>query len=166
MRQTRQVSTSMISRKNNMADLSEHYAAHIGRVQVDFYLLARNLDPDAISQITGLKPDRTARLGDERRNYKGEVVSPHDEGLWMIGSKGRIESKDINDHINSLLAMLLPHKATFLQIITDMEGETFFDVLWTSNYLYAGSGPVISREALQGMSDLGASIGFDIYADE
>ena len=47
-----------------------------------------------------------------------------------------------------------------------MKGETFFDVLWTSNYLYAGTGPIISHGGLQGMSDLGASIGFDIYQDE
>lgn len=67
----------------------------------------------------------------------------------MISSKGRVESQDINDHINSLLVVLLPHRATFLQSVSDMRGETYFDVLWTSNCLYAGTGPVISWEMLR-----------------
>jgi hypothetical protein len=124
------------------------------------------LDPNAVSQITGLKSDRTAKRGDERRNYKGDLVSPHDEGFWMISSAGRVDSKDVNDHVKFLLAMLLPYQKALLQIIAEVKGETYFDVLWTSNYLYAGTGPIISHEVLRGMSDLGASIGFDIYEDE
>ena len=148
-----------------MADISEHHASHIGRVKVDFSLSALDLDPGAISLVTGLKPDRAAKRGDERRNHKGQLLSPHDEGFWMISSSSRVESKDINDHIDSLLTLLLPHRETFLQVVEQMKGEAFFDVLWTSSYLYAGTGPLISREALRGMSDLGASIGFDIYQD-
>ena len=132
---------------------------------VDFCLSARDLDPDVITQATGLEPYRSAKLGDERRNYAGNLVSPHDEGFWTLSSKGRVESKDINLHINSLLELLLPHQQTFIQVLTEMDGKTYFDVLWTSNYLYAGTGPMISRAMLRGMSDLGASIGFDIYAD-
>jgi hypothetical protein len=43
------------------------------------------------------------------------------------------------------------------------EGETSFEVLWESSYLYAGTGPIIDRQNLQGVSQLHASIGFDIY---
>lgn len=149
-----------------MERIDAQHASHIGRVKADFYLSARDLDPGAVSQITGLQPDRTAKRGDERRNYKGDLLSPHDEGFWMISSADRVDSKDVNDHVKSLLAVLLPYRKVFLQIIGELKGETFFDVLWTSNYLYAGTGPVISRDVLQGMSDLGASIGFDIYEDE
>ena len=149
-----------------MADLNEHHASHIGRVQVDFFLSARDLDPNTVSQITGLKPDRDAKRGAERRNYKGQLIAPHDEGFWMISSRGRVESKDINDHFDSLLMLLLPHREKLVQIIDQTQGEAFFDVLWTSNYLYAGTGPMISRQAIQGISNLGASLGFDIYQDE
>lgn len=84
----------------------------------------------------------------------------------MISSAARVQSKDVNVHLNSLLTVLLPIQKVILQIIAEMKGETYFDVLWTSNYLYAGTGPVLSHEVVRGMSDLGASIGFDIYADE
>ena len=149
-----------------MEGINAYHASHIGRVKADFYLTARDLDPEAVSQITGLHPDRTARRGDERRNYKGDLITPHDEGLWMISSAARVQSKDVNDHLHSLLTVLLPYQEIILQIIAEMKGESFFGVLWTSNYLYAGTGPVLSHEVVRGISDLGASIGFDIYADE
>ena len=149
-----------------MIGFDEKYASHIGRVEVNFFVSALDLDPAEISQITGLLPDKGARRGDERRNHKGKLIRPHTEGFWMIASESRIDSKDINDHIEVLLALLLPHKEKLLQIVDAKGGETYFDVVWTSNYLYAGTGPVISRPALKGISDLGASIGFDIYQDE
>jgi hypothetical protein len=166
VRQTQQDSKFRISRKHIMASINEQHASHIGTVQVSFFLSALDLNPDAISEVTGLNPDKTAKRGDDRRNYKGGQISPHQEGFWMISSEGKVESKDINDHIDFLLALLLPHRATLSQIVWQLKGETFFDVLWTSNYLYAGTGPIISYKSLQGMSDLGASIGFDIYQDE
>ncbi|HKR60079.1 MAG TPA: DUF4279 domain-containing protein, partial [Pyrinomonadaceae bacterium] len=83
-----------------MTSINEQHASHIGRVQVSFFLSASDLDPDAISEITGLDPDKTAKRGDQRRNYKGELISPQAEGFWMISSEGKVESKDINDHIN------------------------------------------------------------------
>lgn len=166
MRLTQRVSILRTTSRGTMSSINEQHASHIGRVQVSFFLSALDLDPNAISEMTRLNPDKTARRGDERRNYKGELVSPHDEGFWMISSEGKVESKDINDHIKFLLALLLPHRKTLSKVIGHMKGEAFFDVLWTSNYLYAGTGPMISHDALQGMSDLGASIGFDIYQDE
>ena len=149
-----------------MTALSEEHESHIGRVQVSFVLSATDLDPDEVTEMTGLTPDESAKRGDERRNYKGQLITPHKEGFWIISSQGKVESKDINDHFDFLLDILLPHRKTFLQIIDELNGETYFDVLWTSSYLYAGTGPLISRQALRGISELGASMGFDIYQDE
>jgi hypothetical protein len=149
-----------------MDGIDEQHASHIGRVKVDFLLSALDLDPKTITERTGLHPDKSAKRGDERRNYKRDLIAPHDEGFWMLSSEGKVISKDINDHIGLLLGLLLPRRETFLAVVNEMAGEAFFDVLWTSNYLYAGTGPIISREALQGMSELGASIGFDIYQDD
>lgn len=149
-----------------MEGISKEHASHIGRVKVDFFLSALLLDPATITNLTGLPADRSARRGDERRNFKGDLIPPHDEGFWMISSEKEVNSKDINDHFRFLLGLLLPHREKFLKVIDEMNGEAYFDVLWTSNYLYAGTGPMIAREVLQGMSDLRASIGFDIYQEE
>ena len=149
-----------------MNGISEYHASHIVRVKVDFLVSSYDLDPTAITHLIGLNPDKSAKRGDERKNYKGDLIGPHEEGFWLLSSSGKVTSKDINDHIRGLLKILFPHRNIFLQIVNEMGGETYFDVLWTSNYLYAGTGPVISRDSLRGISELGASMGFDIYQEE
>jgi hypothetical protein len=141
--------------------LNEMYASHIGRVAVSFVLLGEALEPDNVTEVLAIQPDRFARAGDERRNIKGDLLSPHKVGFWRVGSKGKVVSKDINHHISFLLEMLLPRRELVLEL--SASGEAVFDVLWESSYLYAGTGPVISRECLAGMGQLGASLNFDIY---
>jgi hypothetical protein len=144
------------------------HAAHIGRVGVDFYLSLPSLDPSKVTEGLGLQPDESAKRGDERKNYAGDLLSPHEEGFWVLSSKGKVngelQSKDINEHIMFLLKLLLPHRESILRFAAG--GETYFSVLWESSYLYAGTGPDISRECIEGISQLGAGLGFDIYQIE
>jgi hypothetical protein len=141
--------------------LEPHYAATIRRIHVDFILSAPNLDPAKVTSALKIKPSESARRGDERRNPRGDLLSPHKEGWWRLSSEGKVKSKDINKHFEYLLKKLLPHKSTILKLAKD--GETFFDVLWENTNLYAGTGPVLSNQSIKGMAELNASIGFDIY---
>jgi len=143
--------------------LSPLYLATIRRVHVEFDLTALDLDPDEVSLAIKIKPSRSARRGDERRNPKGTQLSPHKEGWWQLSSEGKVKSKDINKHFEYLLKRLLPHKETILSFVKDKDGETYFDVLWENTYLYAGNGPVLSSQSIKGMAELNAGIGFDIY---
>lgn len=149
-----------------MDGLSEEYLSHIGRVRVSFYVSAPDLDPGHVTAELGLPPDSMAKRGDERRNYAGQVISPHKKGYWKISTKGRLTSKDINEHFSFLLSVLLPHQQALLRLTCELTAEMDFDVLWESNYLHAGSGPLLSRETLRGVSQLEAAIGFDIYQIE
>ena len=148
--------------------INELHASHIRRVGVDFYLSSPSLDPGEVTEALSLQPDKSAKRGDERRNYSGNLLSPHEEGFWMLSSKGKVngkfQSKDINEHIVFLLKLLLPHRESILRFAEG--GETSFSVLWESSYLYAGTGPEIFRECIEGISQLGAGIGFDIYQIE
>ena len=56
---------------------------------------------------------------------------------------------------------LLPHREAILELADG--GETYFDVLWQSTYLYAGTGPLIEADCLAGVAALRAGMGFDIY---
>jgi hypothetical protein len=56
---------------------------------------------------------------------------------------------------------LLPHRLTILDFARD--GQTAFDVLWKSTYLYAGTGPMLDADCVSGVAALGAGISFDIY---
>jgi hypothetical protein len=139
--------------------LNPLHEAHIREVAVYFDLTAPDLDPESVSVVLG-GSHRSARRGDERRNVKGQVLRPHDEGWLQINTRGRVDSKDVNKHFRWLLERLLPHRD---QVLGFANGETYFGVLWKSTYLYAGTGPMLDRDVVAGAAKLHAEIGFDIY---
>jgi len=131
-----------------MDELNETHLSHIGRVRVSFYVSAPDLNPDEVTAAIGVEADLKAKRGDERRNYPGQVISPHEKGVWMISTKGKITSKDVNEHFLLLLSILVPHQEVLASLVQEANGETDFDVLWESSYLYAGTGPLLSRAAI------------------
>jgi hypothetical protein len=141
--------------------LSDLHLSHIRKVAVGFIISGKNLNPQEITNALGLQPDLSATRGDEQRNLKGALLAPYDAGFWRLDTKAKVQSKDINDHFRYLLSILLPHRDAILNL--SQEGDIYFDVLWQSTYLYAGTGPIIDRDSLQGISQLQASMGFDIY---
>lgn len=143
--------------------LDEFYVSHIGMVRVSFSVSALNLDPAEFTSTIGVQPISTAKRGDERRNYVGNIISPHEEGYWKLSSEGKVNSKDINEHFSFLLKILLPHRKEILRLVKELNGEADFDLIWQSSYLHAGTGPLLSLEIVKGVSQLGAAIGFDIY---
>ena len=141
--------------------ISAEHASHIRKVKVGFIISGDTLNPIIVTEQLNLEPDDTAQKGDERQNTLGQFLTPQTEGFWRIDTENKVHSKDINDHLRYLLDRLLPHRDQILQLA--QKGETFFDVLWQSTYLYAGTGPFIDAENIQGIAKLQASIGFDIY---
>lgn len=152
----------------SIMSINELHSSHIGRVEVDFYVSSPSLNPSEVTAALGIQPDEFASRGDERRNYVDGLLSPYEEGFWLLSSKdkvqGELKSKDIDEHFMFLLKLLLPHHESILRFAEG--GETYFGVLWESSYLYAGTGPVISCECIAGIAQLGAYIGFDIYQIE
>src|SRR6185437_748964 len=141
--------------------LNPLHEEHIRGVAVTFSVSAPDLDPAAVSAATGLHPDDTAYAGGERRNKAGALLGPATEGRWVLGTRGKVPSKDIRDHFHYLHERLLPHAAALKTFARG--GETFFGVVWKSTYLYAGAGPLLDAASLAGVAALGAGMGFDIY---
>ena len=139
--------------------ISGSHASHIKKVHVRFIISGESLDHKQVTDALGIKPDVCANRGDTK--VIGKAVSVHSEGFWRIDTQGKVDSKDINDHLKFLLSLLLPHKDVILEMAQN--GETYFDIVWKSTYLYAGTGPLIDKECLSGMSQLNAGMGFDIY---
>jgi hypothetical protein len=150
--------------------ISTLHASHITDVNIGFVLAGPELDPASVSQALGIAPDTSARRGEARLNPGGQPRAPWDHGWWRINSAPRVSSKDvhvcrdINAHFEALLAELLPHRGAILQLARG--GSTYFDVLWKSTYLYAGTGPLIDPTCVRGMAALEAGVGFDIYSVE
>src|SRR5262249_10484307 len=141
--------------------LSDLHLSHIRKVAVGFIIFGKKLNPQKKKKTLGLQTDHFAARGDERRKLEGALLAPHDAGFWRLDTDDKVNSKDINDHFRYLLSILLPHRDAILKL--SQEGDIYFDILWQSTYLYAGTGPIIDRDCLQGVSQLQASMGFDIY---
>ena len=45
------------------------HASHIGRVGMDFHIAAPSLNPNEVTTVLGIQPDKFAMRGDERRNF-------------------------------------------------------------------------------------------------
>jgi Domain of unknown function (DUF4279) len=141
--------------------LSPLHESHIRRVAVSFVLSSPDLEPEAVSAELDLRADASARRGDTRWNVAGQVLGPQEQGWWQLGTAGRVQSKDVNEHFRHLLGLLIPRQDAIARIVPG--GEAYFDVLWESTYLYAGTGPVLSCDVIAGVAALEAGIGFDIY---
>ncbi len=141
--------------------ISDEHASHSGRVAVAFVILERNLDPVDISRVIGVLPTACARRDEQRHNGNGEVVGTWNEGWWKLSTAEHIDSEDINDHFRYLIAVLRPHAQALHVACPD--AETFFDVLWEASALRPGTGPMLDPDCIEGASELGGGIGFDIY---
>jgi hypothetical protein len=141
--------------------ISDLHASHIRRVKVTFYVFGTDLDPEVVTSSIGVVPCSSAKRGGERRNPAGTPLTPHTKGHWAFSSVPSVTSKDINDHFAKVLSVVLPHVDVLSRFAEG--GETFFDVLWESTYLYAGTGPQIEPCHVQGVASLRAGLGFDIY---
>ena len=106
------------------------HESHIRGVAVTFSVSAPDLDPDEATAATRLQPDSQSCRGDERRNRAGRLLRPEPEKSLTLGTRGKIDSKDVRVHFHYLHARLLPHAAalrTFAQ-----GGEAYFDAFWKS----------------------------------
>ena len=135
--------------------ITELHASHIGRVAVSFHLSSPTLEPSEVTRVLGVAPELVS-------------VPPSTHGFWSMTSQGKVEAglaaKDINEHFRYVLRALLPVREAILKFAQD--GETYFDVLWESSYLYAGTGPEIAADCIAGICELNAGLGFDIYQIE
>ena len=66
------------------------------------------LDPDEISRVVGQQPTRAYRRG---QRYKPGPRSPEvtgKTGVWYFSTKRNVPSKDLRDHLDALVSLVLP----------------------------------------------------------
>ena len=130
-----------------------------------FRLVGERLDPEAITQATGLTPDRATRKGDPVV-VRGEVVSHRRVGVWCIDSARILPrtGNHVEDHVVCLLNLLEPVADAVRRMSDEQDLRAdiscgYFTSRWNSGFL-------VSAETLGRVATLGASLGFDIYANE
>lgn len=130
-----------------------------------FRLVGERLDPEAITRATGLTPDRAIRKGDPVV-VRDEVVSYRHVGVWYIDGTRHLPRTDnhLEDHVVCLLDLLEPVADTVRRLSDEQHLRAdiscgYFTSRWNSGFLF-------SAETLGRVATLGASLGFDIYANE
>jgi hypothetical protein len=128
------------------------------RVRVSLGFAEFDCDPAEITEAIGIQPDDVRRRGERRVVANGHEFSvPHN--LWTVDS--RAESEDPNVQIREILARLAG-----VQERIDPTWNPFFNVLWKSETLGAGSGPYFETDVIRGIAGIGAEIYLDLYALE
>jgi hypothetical protein len=133
---------------------------HVGRARVTFILDGFDCDPDEVSLDLSITPTKIHRKGDAVRGPSGEAIRIEKHNRWLLGTAD-VLSKDLNEHFKWLFRRLIPVRdklPSYAQAV-----PALFSVLYESNYLYAGTGPVFDAAISENIALIGAQLGFDIY---
>lgn len=65
------------------------------------------LDPARVTEILHLSPTLAYRKGEIFKRSRGHEVRGR-TNLWLLSSEGRVQSSELKDHLEYLLAILFP----------------------------------------------------------
>lgn len=121
-----------------------------------YSLRGLDVDPDEITRLTGLSPDRAWRIGDPR----ARTGLPYKFSNWEVDS-GLSERDEIHDHLDALLGRLGPAWSTFVEL-----GQRYGAFVFTAIYVSGAEGPVVTLlpDVANALSELNATLDFDLYA--
>jgi hypothetical protein len=126
------------------------------RTLVSFRIFAPELDPDKVSQVLGLVPDRTHRKGDYPRN--NPKYFPYKHGMWGLHSQLPRE-EPFTAHLESLLAILEPKQKQILELSETNNVDFFCSLFWQSGFQ-------LPPRLLRQIANLGAVLGVDVYPSD
>lgn len=119
--------------------------------------------PDEISEILKIQPTAISVAGERATNSRGRVREVKSSG-WFLSTENHMKSKDIRQHIDWLVEIIMPHRHS-LKIIQEMSDvKMTLRCVWFS--LLGHSGPVLWPEQMRALADLDLECSFDIYLSE
>lgn len=133
----------------------------IGRVSADLVINGKELTPAQITQSLAIEPDYAHDMGAPILNIRGVQIGARKSNYWCYGSRNRVLSKDLDEHVRMVLAVFEP-RATVLRKLAE-RNEVYIWTLWESHGLILGGGPIISPASCSGIGAIGAELHFDIF---
>ncbi|MBV8977166.1 MAG: DUF4279 domain-containing protein [Alphaproteobacteria bacterium] len=86
---------------------------------------SRNLDPDNVSKLIGVEPDRRFSRGELSCKGKKRI-----KGLWAVDSDRHVSSLDICDHLAYIVQFLELHKSKILDAKRNACASVSIRVFW------------------------------------
>lgn len=120
-----------------------------------FRLGGHALNTGEVTTRIGLAPDFAIERGERRQ---GDDVRG---GVWLLGTRGRLESTNVERHLILLLDMLEPRRDEVLAVAAEQGLSLDFFCFWVSATGHGG--PEVSPETLARIAALHSSLGFDFY---
>ena len=75
-------------------------------ISVALYLHGFDLNPDAVSEALGIRPDRSWHRGERQHGKKTGRVYVRKAGLWVLEAKVNPESSNVADYLDALLSRI------------------------------------------------------------
>ena len=121
-----------------------------------WFVLVGDFDPDEITRVTGLTPSEIRRIGDKPRPGAAALKN----SSWSIES-GLAPSDEFHEHVDDLLGRLRPGWSALRALGGAHEAHVEAAI-----YCRQAQGPLLQVSPAHGaaIAELGATLGFDIYA--
>ncbi|MBI2328033.1 DUF4279 domain-containing protein [Candidatus Curtissbacteria bacterium] len=126
-------------------------------IRAYFSVYPKNIAPEELTKLIGLKPYKTHLKGDPvvQNNLEGPKFK---DNFWSIKSQAD-PSVSLEEHLENLLDQLRPYKNKILQYTGDMYKELAFTIFCNEGR----PGVHINKKLLQELTDYGIEIDMDIY---
>lgn len=120
-------------------------------------IYGEQLDPDEVTKVLGLSPERSWRRGDPK-GARG--VASRKEGCWKIETKRSQDcEKDLNDHLLTLLERIAPVRG-IVGALAERFTLQFECIIEFDQEVPALH---VDRQVMKAMSDLGGELDIDAY---
>lgn len=125
-------------------------------VYATLILRGKGLNPQEITDSTGLSPSMSFKKGDYRNKS-----DKWKHNYWSLSSRDKIQSSNLFNHIEWLMNQIEPVKAKFLDIVNNKDISAEISCFWilpTNNEQL-----ILKPELLNKIGGLGLQLNLDIY---
>src|SRR5579884_2737351 len=124
--------------------------------------VGERLDPDRVTAILGTAPTTAYRKGEVYKESRGREARGR-TGVWLLSSKGAVNSSDLKDHLEYLRQVLYPadsHERVerLKALLCEMRAEADIGCFWHGH----PPAPSIPTEFKNAFAELPATIEVDV----
>ncbi len=129
---------------------------NVSRTWATFRVWGKHLNPDEVTYLMGMSPSASHKAGDKRG--KSGI---HKHGYWGITSQDRVSSRDLEIHLEWLVAQLESVQAQVVEL--NRNADTQADIFCFRETESVNAGIVFSPALMGRLAMLNLKLGLDIY---
>ncbi len=127
----------------------------------DFAIFSHSHDLGNLTKQIGIDADWSLPPAVQTFGSRDIAANSDRRGCWLIRSKDRVVSQDVNAHLRYLLSLLLPHREMITAVAQG--GVAVFTVHWVGQVYPYDCGPAIAIDCVAGIAALDAEIAFTLH---